>query len=53
MRLNSISGKAVTPFLLSYLNENTEEKTITANIELVRNNVRLACKIALELNKNT
>ncbi|AHD00923.1 pseudouridine-5'-phosphate glycosidase [Leisingera methylohalidivorans] len=46
-----ISGKDVTPFLLRRIFELTEGRSLTANIALVRNNARLAAKIALELNK--
>lgn len=48
-----ISGKAVTPFLLSRIFELTEGRSLTANIALVRNNARLAAQIAQELNKLT
>ena len=44
-----VSGKAVTPFLLQRLYELTEGQSLVANIALVRNNARLAAKIALEL----
>jgi pseudouridine-5'-phosphate glycosidase len=45
----SVSGKAVTPFLLQRIFELTEGKSLTANIALVRNNARLAAEIAKEL----
>ncbi|NSY38878.1 pseudouridine-5'-phosphate glycosidase [Leisingera sp. ANG59] len=45
-----IAGKDVTPFLLSRIFELTEGRSLTANIALVRNNARLATKIAQELN---
>ena len=45
-----IAGKDVTPFLLSRIFELTEGRSLTANIALVRNNARLAAKIAQELN---
>ncbi|WP_264213516.1 pseudouridine-5'-phosphate glycosidase [Leisingera thetidis] len=48
-----ISGKDVTPFLLRRIFELTEGRSLTANIALVRNNARLAAKIAQELNKLT
>ena len=41
-----IEGKAVTPFLLSRLLTLSEGTSLTANIALVRNNVRLAAAIA-------
>ena len=46
-----ISAKAVTPFLLDRIYELTEGKSLTANIELVLNNARLAAQIATELVK--
>jgi pseudouridine-5'-phosphate glycosidase len=46
-----IAGKDVTPFLLSRIFELTEGRSLTANIALVRNNARLAARIAQELNK--
>jgi pseudouridylate synthase len=47
----SIVGKAVTPFLLSKLVELTKGKSLQANLELVKNNVQLGAKIAIELEK--
>ena len=46
-----ISGQAVTPFLLSKIVELTDGKSLETNIRLVENNVRLASKIAVALNK--
>jgi len=45
-RLQKVDGKAVTPFLLSRLLTLSEGRSLTANIALVRNNVRLAAAIA-------
>lgn len=44
-----IARKAVTPFLLQRIFELTEGRSLDANIALVRNNARLAAKIAAEL----
>ncbi len=44
-----IAGKAVTPFLLQRIFEATEGRSLTANIALVRNNARLAARIARAL----
>ena len=44
----SITGQSVTPFLLKKLSESDLE-TVQTNLELVKNNVRLASQIALEL----
>lgn len=45
----SIAAKDVTPFLLQRIFEATEGKSLTANIELVLNNARLAAAIARAL----
>jgi len=39
----------LTPYLLGKLVEITDEKSLDTNIELVKNNVRLASKITQEL----
>lgn len=44
-----ITGKAVTPFLLSRLFDLTEGRSLSANIALVLNNARLAAAIARAL----
>jgi len=44
-----IAAKAVTPFLLQRIFELTDGASLTANIALVRNNARLAARIACEL----
>jgi len=46
---NQITGKAVTPFLLQQLFERTKGRSLRANIALVRNNARLAARIARAL----
>ena len=45
-----IKGKMVTPFLLNYINEKTEGKSLGANISLALNNIQLGSKIAKNLN---
>ncbi len=45
----SISGKALTPFLLRRIEQITGGLSLEANIELVCNNARLAARIALAL----
>lgn len=47
-----ISGKEVTPYLLQRIYELTEGRSLSANIGLVRNNAKLAAKIATELSLN-
>ena len=41
-------GKAVTPFLLSYIVDASGGRSLEVNLDLVRNNVRLAAQIAIE-----
>jgi len=43
---NNISGKAVTPYLLSRLAEESGGQTISSNVNLVKNNARVAALIA-------
>ena len=43
---SGVTGKAVTPFLLSKILELTKGRSLTANIALVENNARLAARIA-------
>lgn len=47
----SITGKGVTPFLLQRIFELTQGRSLTANIALVRNNAKLAAKIAIAMGK--
>ena len=44
-----MTGKQVTPFLLSRVLELSGGKSLETNIELLFNNVRLACAIARAL----
>jgi pseudouridylate synthase len=44
-----IASKKVTPFLLDRLYHLTDGQSLTANIALVRNNARLAARIAAEI----
>jgi len=44
-----VSGKAVTPFLLSRIAARTEGRTLRANIALLKNNARIAGQIACAL----
>ena len=46
-----IGGKQVTPFLLDKIQKLTGGQSLESNIQLVFNNVRLACQIATELCK--
>lgn len=44
-----IGGKQLTPFLLEKIQKLTDGESLAANIQLVYNNVRLACDISSEL----
>lgn len=44
-----VSGKAVTPFLLSRISERTQGRALRANIALLKNNARIAGAIAVAL----
>ncbi len=48
---DGISGKALTPFLLQRIFEETEGRSLQANIALVLNNARLGAAIAREMGK--
>ncbi len=48
---HGITGKGVTPYLLQRIFELTEGQSLTANIALVRNNARLAARIANALGR--
>ncbi|MEY3406243.1 MAG: hypothetical protein RLZZ556_315, partial [Actinomycetota bacterium] len=41
-----ITGKAVTPFLLGFIVEESKGKSLEVNLDLARNNVKLAGRIA-------
>lgn len=47
----NIKGKEITPFLLQRLFELTGGDSLIANIELVKSNVELGCKISKEMSK--
>lgn len=49
---NNISGKALTPYILSKLSEISQGKTLKANISLVINNAKIASKIAKSIKEN-
>ena len=46
-----ISGKEMTPFLLSKIVDKTNGKSLEANISLVFNNAEIGSKLAVELSK--
>ena len=47
----NITGKKITPYLLSKVNEITKGKSLVANIKLIKNNADLAAKIAVHFSK--
>lgn len=46
---NKISGKEITPFLLSEMSKQSAGKTLAANIALLVNNAQIAARVSLEL----
>jgi pseudouridine-5'-phosphate glycosidase len=46
-----ISGRELTPFLLSRMSQQSEGATLRANIALLQNNARVAAQIAVALNQ--
>ena len=46
---DKISGQASTPYLLDYIRRATEGRSLDANVALYRNNIRLACQVAIAL----
>lgn len=49
----NITGKAVTPFLLSRIAERTRGRALQANISLLKNNAGIAAEIACALYQNS
>jgi pseudouridylate synthase len=49
LKSSGLTGKEITPFLLSIIAEMSGEKSLESNIELVKNNAKLAADIALEM----
>ena len=47
---NNIYGASITPYLLQKVNEETKGKSMRVNIALLKNNARVAAKIAAALN---
>ena len=51
LKAKGVTGKAVTPFLLSRIVELSGGKALETNIALFHENVRLACRIALAMRR--
>ena len=49
MEKKSISGKEVTPFILTAIKKATGGRSLTANIALIKNNARVGAEIAVAL----
>jgi pseudouridylate synthase len=47
-----VSGKAITPFLLAYIERHTDGESLDTNIELVCNNARLAAEVAVAMSQH-
>jgi pseudouridine-5'-phosphate glycosidase len=45
-RENSVTGKAVTPFLLEFFHANSDGESLKVNIEIIKSNSKLAAQIA-------
>ncbi len=50
---NKISGKQITPFLLSEMSSRSAGKTLAANIALLENNAKIAAQVAVEIAKTS
>ena len=48
-KLSKIRGQAMTPFLLSKVNQRTQGASLKANLGLLLNNARIAALIAVQL----
>lgn len=48
-KLNKISGKNVTPFILKHIADHTKGESLDTNISLILNNAALGAQIAVEL----
>jgi pseudouridine-5'-phosphate glycosidase len=42
----SVRGKEITPFLLDYIHEHTDQTSVAVNLEIVRGNCKLGAEIA-------
>ncbi len=51
MNKQGIHGKEITPFLLSYIKDQTKGESLEANIELVLNNAKVGAAVAVAYSK--
>jgi pseudouridine-5'-phosphate glycosidase len=49
LKASGVTGKAVTPFLLTAIKELTEGRSLKANIALIQNNARIGAEVAKQL----
>ncbi|MBV6433581.1 MAG: Pseudouridine-5'-phosphate glycosidase [Bryobacteraceae bacterium] len=52
IREAAVTGKAVTPFLLNAIREETGGRSLQANVALIRNNARVGAEIAAALSRS-
>lgn len=50
---NEISGKEITPFLLSEMSKRSAGKTLATNIALLENNARVAAQVAVDISASS
>ena len=50
-RKQSVSGKEITPFLLSQMSKRSGGRTLKANIALLENNAQIAAQVAVSLDR--
>ncbi len=48
---NNVSGKEITPFLLSQMSSMSAGKTLSANIALLENNAKIAAQVAAKMSE--
>lgn len=49
LKEKEITGKKITPYLLSRIKEETNKKSVKANISLVKNNLKVGCEVVKSL----
>jgi pseudouridylate synthase len=49
IRAQKITGKAVTPFLLTAIKEATGDRSLRANVALIRHNAQVGAEVAVAL----
>jgi pseudouridine-5'-phosphate glycosidase len=48
---NGITGKATTPFLLDFIQRETNGRSLNVNVDVYRNNVSLGGEVAIALTR--